>query len=84
MARPVGEIFDLVVLQIDNSLRSLYLQIVNQSEVGLAVKAKDARVKSPVHRAKVEARGVADATKESLDLPSHARCQLMLPHLPGR
>ena len=83
MARPVGEIFDLVVLQIVNSLKSLYLQIVNQSEVGLAVKAKDARVKSPVHRAKVEARSVADAAKESLDLPSHARCQLMLPHLPG-
>ena len=61
----------------------LYLQIVYQSEVGKAVKAKDARVKSPVHRAKVEARSVADAAQEPLDLPSHARCQLMLPHLPG-
>ena len=83
MTSPVGEIFDLVVLQIVNSLESLYLQIVNQSEVGLAVKAKDARIKSPVHRAKVEAGGMADAAQESLDLPSHARCQLMLPHLPG-
>ena len=63
--------------------RRLYLQIVYQSEVGKAVKAKDARVKSPVHRAKVEARGMADAAQESLDLPSHARCQLMFPHLPG-
>ena len=94
MASSVGEIFDLVVLQIVNSLegyicklstlyRRLYLQIVYQSEVGKAVKAKDAWVKSPVHRAKVEAGGMADASKESLDLPSHARCQLMFPHLPG-
>ena len=59
------------------------MQIVHQSEVGLAVKAKDARIKSPIHRAKVEARGMADATQESLDLPSHARCQLVLPHVPG-